>query len=109
MDADIQAAATALDLDKIKAQDYRNALAQQAADRAAQLALLESHFAWARAEYAALPPEDDAVEFRRQMAVAIAAKYFTTSTSTVPATIEADAVNDAARFKAALNEALKVV
>ena len=107
MDADISAAATALDLDKIKAQDYRNALAQQAADRAAHRALVQSLADWLKTEYTALP--DPAAEFRREMALAIADKYFTTSTATLPESIVLDARNDAARFKAALEEAVKAV
>lgn len=109
MDADIAAAATALDLDKIKAQDYRDSLKRAAEDRAAQRALIEAHLSWARAEYAALPPEDAAAELRREMAVAIAGKYFTTGTATLPESVLADAQKDAARFKAALDEAVKVI
>lgn len=107
MDADIQAAATALDLEKIKAQDYRNALAQQAADRAAQRAVIDAFVAWVKTEYAAIQP--DPLAFRRDMALSIADKYFTTGTATDPALVIADAQKDAARFAAALDEAVKAV
>lgn len=107
MDADIQAAATALDLEKIKAQDYRNALAQQAADRAAQRAVIEAFAAWIKTEYAAIQP--DPLAFKRDMALAIADKYFTTGTATTQEAVLLDAQNDARRFAAALDEAVKAV
>lgn len=93
MDADITAASTALELQKIQAQDRRDA-------HKAMLALLKS-------EFDALP--STAVEFRREMAVAIAAKYFTTGTATTPESVLLDAQNDARRFAAALDEAVKAV
>ena len=107
MDADISAAATALDLDKIKAQDYRDALRRGAEDRAAFRAQVQSLLDWLRAEYVALPSAD--AELRRELAVSIAPKYFTTSTAILPESVLADAQRDAARFKAALDEAMKAV
>lgn len=53
--------------------------------------------------------DDVAGYFERQMAIALAEKYFTTSTATDPATIQADAVADGKRFQAALTEALRIV
>lgn len=109
MDADITAASTALDLDKIKAQDYRNALAQQAADRAAQREVIQAFADWIKAQYATLGTPDPAADLRRDLALTIADKYFTTGTATLPDSIAVDARNDAARFKAALDEAVKAV
>jgi len=108
MDADISAATTSLDIDKIKAQDYRDSIKQATVDRATQRALLQAFLDWNKAQYDALPAElDNAQELRRSMAVAIAAKYFTTSTATLPESVLADAQKDSARFKAALDEAVK--
>lgn len=106
MDADI-AAADALVLERIKAQDYRNELADLAAHRAAMREHQSAFAAWFKSAYAALP--DPQAELRREMALAIADKYFTTSTATLDASIQTDAVNDARRFRAALDEAVKVV
>lgn len=113
LDADI-AAADALALERITAQDYRNECANLAAHRAAvrehQAAIrakYDEFIAWTKAEYASLP--DEATELRQRMALAIAEKYFTTGTATLPESVTLDAVNDARRFKAALDEAVKAV
>ena len=113
MDADI-AAADALALERIAAQDYRNECADLAAHRAAvreHHAALRAKYAefiaWTKAEYATLPTPE--AELRQRMALAIAEKYFTTSTATLPESVTADAVNDARRFKAALDEAVRAV
>lgn len=104
LDADI-AAASAADLEKIKAQDYRNALQSQTADRAVFRALARDFLDWFRSEYAKLPPDD----MRHAITLAIADKYMTTSTATDPALILADAQRDAARLKAAVDEVLKTL
>lgn len=107
MDADIAAATTAFELDKIKAQDYRNALASQKVDRAAQLAVVQGLYAWAQAEYTKLPPETP-YDRRWAMTLAIADKYMSASTAIDPALVLADAQKDAARLRAAVDEAMKV-
>lgn len=107
MDADIAAAASALELDKIKAQDYRDSLRKAAEDRAAFRALAQGMFDWFKSEYATLPTA--ANETRTAMGLAIAAKYFTTGTATTPESVLLDAQNDARRFKAALDEAMKAL
>lgn len=110
MDADISAAATSFDLDKIKAQDYRLALASQKADRAAQLAALQSFYAWAQAEYANLPADQPPAErLRNSLFLTLAEKYMTPSTATVDATILADAANDAKRLDAAFKAASAIL
>ena len=109
MDADITAAATPLDLDKIKAQDYRIALASQQADRAAFRAIVSGLQAWIQAEYAKIPVDESLVEIRRQLTIELASKYMTTSTAVDPALVLADAQKDAARLKAAVDEAMKVL
>lgn len=110
MDTDITAAATSFDLDKIKAQDYRNALASQKADRAATLAALQGFYAWAQAEYANLPQEQDPrVKLMNSLFLTLAEKYMTTSTATVDATVNTDAANDAKRLAAAFAAAVAVM
>lgn len=113
MDADI-AAADALQLERIAAQDYRNEAADLAAHRAAvrdHLATIRAQYAefvaWTKAEYAKLP--DPAAKKRLDVALAIADKYFTTGTATLPESVELDAANDARRFKAAVDAAVAVV
>ncbi len=113
MDTDI-AAADALQLERIAAQDYRNECANLAAHRSAvqaHLAAIRAQYAayieWVKAEYAALP--DPEAEKRLELAKAIAEKYFTTGTATLPESVLLDAVNDARRFRAALDEAVKAV
>jgi hypothetical protein len=109
MDADISAAATPLDLDKIKAQDYRNALAAQQADRTAYRAILSGLQAWIQSEYAKIPADESPTEIRRQLTIELASKYMTTSTAVDPALVLADAQKDAARLKAAVDESMKVL
>jgi hypothetical protein len=108
MDADIAAAVTALDLDKIKAQDYRNALVSQHADRLAQTDVIKSMQAWAIANID-LPAAEVAADVRRRLVLSLAEKYMTTSTAVDPALVLADAQKDAARLKAAIDEVLKLL
>lgn len=100
MDADITAA-DSLGVNRINAQTSRDA---QRALQAHQQALISNEI-----EYMALVRETLPLTLRDQITVAIADKYMTTSTSTVPATVLADAVADAARLKAAVDEVLKTL
>lgn len=111
MDTDIAAATTAFELDKIKAQDYRNSLASQKIDRAAQLAVVQGFYAWAQTEYSSLPPElPAATRLRNQLFLTLAEKYMTpSSTATTDATIATDSANDAKRLDAAFKAASAVL
>jgi hypothetical protein len=109
MDADIAAAATPLDLDKIKAQDYRNALVSQQADRAAFRTIVSGMQAWIQSAYSQIPVDESTTEIRRRMVIELASKYMTTSTAVDPALVLADAQKDAARLKAAVDEAMNVL
>ncbi len=100
MDADI-AAADSLGVNRINAQTNRNA---QLALQAHQQALIQNE-----RDYLTLEREMVPLSLREQITVAIADKYMTTSTSTVPATVLADAVADAARLKAAVDEVIKTL
>lgn len=100
MDADITTA-DSLGVNRINAQTSRDA---QRALQAHQQALIRNEI-----EYMALVRETLPLTLRDQITVAIADKYMTTSTSTVPATVLADAVADAARLKAAVDEVLKTL
>lgn len=101
------AAADALGLDRIRVQAYLDDSTDAKANRAKHLAAVEAHLAWVKAAHDALPPEPDSVlAFRRAFALAIADKYFTTSTSADGIT---DAAGDAARFGAALAAGLAKV
>lgn len=113
MDADILAA-DALTIERIYAQECRNEVADLKAHRAAvrahhdaMRAKVDAFIAWAQAQYATLP--DPVQEKRLSLALAIAEKYFTTGTATLPESVELDAQNDARRFKAALEAALAAV
>jgi hypothetical protein len=119
LDADIAAADPAT-LEKIKAQDYRDSLKASTAREAARLAAYQAdvasmtkfradQMALMREQAALLPASEPELTLRQRMGLAIAEKYMTTSTSTVPATVLADAVNDAARLRAAIDEALKAL
>ena len=110
LDPDI-ASADALTLSRITAQEVRDNIASQKAFRASQLQILQDFTTGFRAAYASLPTEAEELDlkYRRDMLVVLASKYMTTSTSTAPATVLADAVNDTARMKAAYEEVLKIV
>jgi hypothetical protein len=111
MDADILAAATALDLEKIKAQDYRNALISQKADREAFRGIVQAMQTWQATEYAKLPPESTRIEqLRDNLFLKLAEKYMTPpGTATLTATIDEDAANDARRLAAAFREASALI
>ncbi len=109
MDADITAAATSLDLDKIMAQDHRDSAQSAKEFRAAQLAILSGFQAWIQAEYAKIPADEDPVEVRRRLTLDLANKYMTTGTAVDPALVLADAQKDAARLKAAVDEVMRLV
>lgn len=100
LDSDL-IAATELQIRRIETQQYRNALTAKAAQAAEELALGREELDLARTH--------GALSLREQITLAIADKYMTTSTSTVPATVLADAQNDAARLKAAVDEVLKTL
>lgn len=110
LDPDI-AAADALTLSRINMQEVRDNLTNLKAWRAQQLAILQGAVDWAKAEYAKIPTEIDEMNLRykRNLLLTLAEKYMTTSTSTVPATVQADAVNDTARLKAAYDEVIKLL
>jgi hypothetical protein len=123
MDADI-AAADALMLDRIKAQEYRNdlanlrayrtnSLAAQAAHHAACLAKQDELRAMLSAQLAALPPVAPemplAQQLRIRMGEAIADKYMTTNSNTTPAGWASDAAADAGKFGSALTAAVAEV
>lgn len=110
LDTDIAAATTSFELDKIKAQDYRNSLASQKADRAAQLVVIQGFYTWVQAEFAMLPQEESIADrLKRNLFLTLAEKYMTTSTATIDATILADATNDAKRLDAAFKAASAVL
>jgi hypothetical protein len=101
MDADITAATTSIDLDKIKAQDYRNELANLASYRTGQLVAVQKQVQDQGVLGASLTSNQ---EFRQNIAIAIAANYCKpTTTSTLQANIDADSANDAQRLKSAVN------
>lgn len=116
MDADIINAPDMLTVEKLKAQDYRNsAISTSAAngtrqatyeqDVASMLLFRTNQMAVIQAEAAKLGPE---LTFRDRLVLAIADKYMTASTSTVPATYQADAALDAAKLKAGVDEIMKL-
>ena len=110
MDTDIAAAADQFALEKIKVQDYRNALSAQQTRADQQLALQQGFVTWLQAEYAKLPTDPDpTAALREKVALTIADKYFTTSTAVDPAAIAADAEKDAARWAAAVKVAMQVL
>jgi maleate cis-trans isomerase len=101
MDADIDAVTTSLDLDKIKAQDYRNELRSLASYRTEQLAAVQKQVQDQGVLGASLTSGQ---EFRQNIAIAIAANYCKpTTTSTSQALIDADSANDAQRLKSAVD------
>lgn len=110
MDADIAAATTAFELDKIKAQDYRNALASQAADRESQRALMATFFEWSKGEYMNLPPVEDVnARYRKNMILAVAANYMKPNAATVDeVSMQKDADTDALKLRMAVEAAMKV-
>ena len=102
LDTDISAATDLLMLEKIRAQNYREEVASLKQFRADQMAML-------RDEYANLASVQPELTLRQRVGLSIADKYMTTGTATTPAAVLADAVNDAARLKAAIDEVLKVL
>lgn len=107
LDADIAGAATALDLDKIKAQDYRN-------DLKARLPLAQTMGAQYTGYVDALETAASGLltreqELRRDIVRAIAVNYMKPTTGTLPATIDADTANDVARLRAAVNAVFDLV
>ena len=114
LDADIAAAGNVLSVEKIKAQEYRNSVADLKAFRAAQGARLDAFILWARTEYAALPPAvQTPAEARESARISLtkllSEKYMTTSTATVPETILKDAREDSARLKAGVDAILDLL
>ena len=108
MDPDILAA-DAVGLEKIKAQDYRNMLAAQAADRLAFRTMVNEFVTWLKTESGKFPIEPDpAVAFRQALIIELVPKYMTTSTAIDPAAIVLDAQRDTERLKAALDELLRM-
>lgn len=107
MDADITSA-DALSLDRIRTQTARDSAADLKAYRTQYLAITSAFTAWFKAAFESLPPElpDNP---RRVLTLALAEKYMTTSTAVDPALVLADAVKDAARLKAAVDEVLKLL
>jgi hypothetical protein len=96
LDADIAQAATALDLEKIRTQEYRdhvNAAQSQAAFVAAEGAKL-------------LDPD---AELRLKIVKALAANYMKPTTGTLPATIQTDTANDAERLRQAVAACVAIV
>lgn len=112
MDADIIAATTSLDLEKIKAQDYRDNLASQKQGRIQTQAMLDMFVLWAKNEYTAIPTTQpvDMDRIRRQVTASLAEKYMTPNASiTLPASMVADAQGDAARLKAAVDAVMALM
>jgi hypothetical protein len=120
LDADILAADAAT-LEKIKAQEYRNDLADLKAHRAAVRAATAAHqaacaeaqaaaLAWQKEQYSLLPPELTPQQtLRIRLGEAIADKYFTTSSNTTATGWASDAAQDAGKFGAALDAAVAEV
>lgn len=118
MDQDIAGATTSLELDKIRAQDERAdnaaylALAQQrAADaRSAREVAHDDRVAALEAQRPVFSGEGEALEFRRNLILALAPNYMKPATTTTTQSLESattEAVADAMRLKAALDEVLK--
>jgi hypothetical protein len=105
MDPDILAA-DQLQLNRIKAQEYRNDVAHAKLIRDAHLLEVKTHLTWVQTAHNALPDEpDSAVVFRRQMALKIVERYFTPETAPGE-TAAADASTEAARFRLVLEAVL---
>lgn len=105
MDADILAADAAT-LEKIKAQDARDAMKANAARDALYQQAVNAYIGWQAAKESSLPAE---LDLRQQVTLTIADKYMTTSTAIDPALILQDAQRDAARLKAAVDEVMKTL
>jgi hypothetical protein len=124
MDIDLINAPDMLTVEKLKAQDYRNSIvassnatAAASTREAARLAAYQkdvdsmvqfrsNQMAVIQAESAKLGPE---LTLRERIALEVAVKYMTASSSTVPATYQADAALDAARLKSAIDEVVKIL
>jgi hypothetical protein len=59
--------------------------------------------------FVAQGPLENEFEVRLQLTYILAPNYMTTSTATVPATVLADALNDANRLKAAVDAVLRTL
>jgi hypothetical protein len=59
--------------------------------------------------FTAQGPLENEAEVRYQLTLVLAQNYMTTSTATVPATVLADALNDATRLKAAVDAVLRTL
>jgi hypothetical protein len=59
--------------------------------------------------FTAQGPLENEAEVRYQLTLVLAPNYMTTSTATVPATVLADALNDATRLKAAVDAVLRTL
>lgn len=106
LDPDIAAATASttpgsLTLDKINAQHYRNALADQAKFHAESIRIEQETLDLAR--------QQKPLNIRELVMLSLVDRYMTTSTATLPATILADAEGDAARLRAAIDAALKTL
>lgn len=114
LDADIAAAATTLDLEKIKAQDYRNdlkarlPLAQQQVENDSKKTLEIASMVSLQQDVAGglLSPQQ---EIRLAIVRAIGANYMKPTTGTLPGTIAADIENDSTRLRAAVDAVYKIV
>jgi hypothetical protein len=113
LDADLQAAYDAakdlghdnIMLDCLKQQDYRNDIVSRAEERQAErerLAGIQQQFL----DFGGDKSEDE--DAYMKLFIELAAKYMTTGTATLDATILADAVADAKRLKAAMEAAWSV-
>jgi len=107
MDTDIDTAATPLALDKLKAQEYRDALKDEKAHRTAMRQIAQEQAAL-NIDTGQAITADTMPEFKREVILALIPKYMTTSTNTTPAGAASDAVADCMRLKAALDEILKL-
>ena len=119
---DIAAATTQFQLEQIKAQDYRQSIADAkafndaatvralAADadlkawRASMLKVAQDQADWVKTQFAALPPE---LSYKQRLILTIADKYMTTSTAVDPAAVKSDADKDAARLVAAADSIIE--
>ena len=120
LDLDIASADPAM-LEKIKAQDYRDDLVAIRSYRAAALAVNTEHkracaaiqqaaIDWQKEQFFALPPElTPEQRMRLKLAVAIAPKYFTTTSNITLEGWRSDAAQDAGRFGAGLAAAVATV
>lgn len=107
MDTDIDNALTPLELDKLKAQDYRDALKDEKAHRTAMRQIAQEQADLNNATGAKIDA-DAPSEFKRDVILALIPKYMTTGTAVDPVAVLKDATDDARRLKAALDEIMKL-